>query len=85
MDKRLHRSYQQTVDQYWLNRPEIDIERAKVYTRIYRETEGDETVIRRAKALHAYVEEKTLCIGDGELIVGKYGKKHRSAVVCPDV
>lgn len=72
-------------DQYWLNRPEIDTERARIYTRVYSESEGDETVIRRAKALHAYVSEKSLSIGDDELIVGTDGKKHRSAVVCPDV
>lgn len=72
-------------DQYWANRPEIDTERARVYTRVYKETEGEETVIRRAKALHAYVSEKTLTIGRDELIVGTEGKKHRSATVCPDI
>lgn len=72
-------------DQYWKNKPEIDTERARIYTRVYKETEGEEVVIRRAKALHAYVSEKTIVIGDNELIVGTEGKKHRSAVVCPDI
>ena len=72
-------------DTYWLNTPEIDTERARVYTRVYKETEGEETVIRRAKALQAYVSEKTICIGADELIVGTEGKKNRSATVCPDI
>lgn len=72
-------------NQYWQNRPEIDIERARVYTRVYRETEGEETVIRRAKALQAYISEKTIHIADDELIVGTEGKKNRSATVCPDI
>lgn len=72
-------------DQYWKNKPEADTERAQIYTRIYQETEGEETVIRRAKALRAYVSEKTVVIGDNELIAGTEGKKHRSAVICPDI
>ena len=72
-------------DTYWENTPEIDTERARIYTRVYKETEGEETVIRRAKALQAYVSEKTIVIGDDELIVGTEGKKNRSATVCPDI
>ncbi len=72
-------------DQYWENRPEIDTERAQIYTRVYKETEGEETAIRRAKALLAYLSEKSLTIGDKELVVGTEGKKHRSATVCPDI
>ncbi|MDO4833961.1 MAG: formate C-acetyltransferase/glycerol dehydratase family glycyl radical enzyme [Bacillota bacterium] len=72
-------------NQYWNSLPEIDIERAIVYTRIYKETEGQETVIRRAKALQAYISEKTIRIADDELIVGTEGKKNRSATVCPDI
>lgn len=75
----------QLRNQYWSNRPEIDTERAVVYTRVYQETEGEPLAIRRAKALHAYVSEKTIHIADGELIIGTEGKKNRSATVCPDV
>jgi formate C-acetyltransferase len=72
-------------NQYWRNDPEIDTERARIYTRIYKETEGQDTAIRRAKALQAYISEKTICISDGELVVGTEGKKNRSATVCPDI
>ena len=72
-------------DQYWRNKPEIDTERARVYTRVYKENEAEDVAVKRAKALHAYVSEKTITIGDNELIVGTEGKKHRSAVLCPDI
>ena len=72
-------------DQYWENKPEIDIERAKVYTRIYDECEADEVIIKKAKALHAYISEKTITIADHELIVGTEGKKNRSATICPEI
>lgn len=72
-------------DQYWRNKPEIDTERARIYTRVYKENEVEDVAIKRAKALHAYVSEKTITIGDNELIVGTEGKKHRSAVLCPDI
>ncbi len=72
-------------DQYWANKPELDVERAVIYTRVYKETEAEDVVIRHAKALLAYMSEKTLTIGKDELIVGTEGKKNRSAVVCPEI
>jgi choline trimethylamine-lyase len=72
-------------DQYWKNRPEIDIERALSYTRTYKKTEAEDTIIRRAKSMYASITEKTIEIGPDELIIGTYGKKQRAAVVCPDI
>lgn len=72
-------------DQYWLNRPEVDVERAVIYTRVYQETESEEAVIRHAKALLAYMSEKTLTIGKDELIIGTEGRKSRSVVLCPEI
>ncbi|MCL5070614.1 MAG: hypothetical protein M1308_06930, partial [Actinobacteria bacterium] len=72
-------------DQYWEHKPEIDLERAVTYTRIYKETEAEDTIIRRAKAMHASIAEKTIEIGSNELIVGTYGKQQRAVVVCPDL
>lgn len=72
-------------DQYWLNKPEIDIERARVYTRVYEECQAEEIAIKKAKALHAYISEKTITIADNELIVGTEGKQNRSATLCPEI
>lgn len=72
-------------DQYWKNLPELDAFRALVYTRVYKETESEDLVIRHAKALLAYMTEKPIVFGDDELIIGTEGSKHRSAVVCPEI
>ena len=72
-------------DQYWKNLPEMDAFRALVYTRVYKETEAEDLVIRHAKALLAYMTEKPIVFGDDELIIGTEGVKHRSAVVCPEI
>lgn len=75
----------QLRDDYFAKTPEVDIERAVSYTKTYKATEGEETIVRRAKAMFNYFAEKTIDIAPGELIAGTYGKKGRSAVVNPDV
>ena len=72
-------------NQYWANQPEIDVERAVIYTRVYQQSASDEPAIRHAKALLAYMSEKTLTIGKDELIIGTEGRKSRSAVICPEI
>ena len=72
-------------DQYMTRKPTIDIERASVYTKIYKETEAEDSVIRRAKSLKQYFTEKTVSIEPNELIVGTYGNQPRAAVMCPEI
>ncbi len=72
-------------DDYWNHFPEIDLERALIYTDVYKKCEADEVIIKRAKALYEYIKNKTITISDEELIIGTDGKKHRSAVVCPEM
>ena len=71
-------------DQYYSFKPSICIERALSYTRAYKETENETTVIRRAKALKRVIEEKTISIQPDELIVGTRGSNPRSAEVTPE-
>ena len=72
-------------NKYFNNMPEIDTERARAFTEIYKENEGDEVIIKRAKALYHYLENKTLFIDEDELIIGTDGKKQRSVVMNPDM
>lgn len=75
--KRLRKSF-------FLNRPTVCIHRARVYTRVYQETEGKPTVIRRSKAFKRYCEEKPIIIQSDELIIGSPGCRPRYVMVAPD-
>lgn len=48
----------------------LDIDRARLVTRAYRETEGQPWAIRRAKSVEKMCEEMPIFIKPGELIVG---------------
>ncbi|HHT16364.1 MAG TPA: hypothetical protein GXZ77_01400, partial [Papillibacter sp.] len=61
------------------------LERARLYTKSYKETEGQPPVYRRAKALEKILEEMTLAIYDGELIVGNPTSKRVAAPILPEV
>lgn len=55
---------------------EMDIERAKYYTRAYKRTEGQSACIRAARGLEETLRHMTIRIEDGERIVGsKTAKK----------
>ena len=50
--------------------PEISIERAKLITESYKETEAEPIHIRRAKALEKILAGMPIFVGKDELIVG---------------
>lgn len=68
-----------------LHPPEICIERGYLMTESYKETEGEPPVIPRAKALQKILEEMTIEIGDGELIVGRAMTKQRGGPLVLEV
>jgi len=65
--------------------PQVCIERAYILTESYKETEGEPPVIRRAKALEKILKEMTICIEDGELIVGRATSKLRGGPLLPEL
>jgi len=69
---------------YFKDRPAICIHRARTYTEVYKETEGEPTVIRRGKAFKRYCEEKPIIIQGDELIVGNPGCRPRYVTIVPD-
>ncbi len=69
---------------YFENPPAICLERARIYTEVYRETEGEPLSIRRGKAFKRYCMEKSIVIQDGELIIGNPGSRPKFAMVAPD-
>lgn len=65
-------------------KPEICIERARLITESYKQTQGMPYIIRRAKGLKYLLEHMTIFIDDEELIVGNHGSKPRSAPLFPE-
>ncbi|SFE55520.1 trans-4-hydroxy-L-proline dehydratase [Peptostreptococcus sp. D1] len=65
--------------------PYISIERAVLMTEAYKKFEGSvETPILRAKAFKYYMENRSLCINENELIVGEKGDGPQGAPTYPD-
>jgi formate C-acetyltransferase len=64
--------------------PEICVERARLITASYRETEAQPMIIRRAKALEKILGGMTVFIQPDEIIVGNQCTKSRAAPVFPE-
>ena len=66
--------------------PHIDMERAKIMTETYLRFEGVLSVPQlRAQALKDYFSQKTLYLGEGELIVGEKGDSPQGAPTFPEL
>lgn len=63
---------------------QVDIQRALIATRVYQATEGEATIIRRAKALAAVLSEMDIRIDEGELIVGNQARQPRAGPLFPE-
>ncbi|MDY6912900.1 MAG: glycyl radical protein [Planctomycetota bacterium] len=70
--------------QVFADKPEVCSERCRIITELYRQTEDKPAVIRRACALKKILNEMSIFILDGELIVGNHASKPRSAPVFPE-
>ncbi len=64
--------------------PQICSERARIYTEVYNKNESIPSIIKRAKALSATLEQMSIYILDDELIVGNQASSLRSAPVFPE-
>ena len=64
--------------------PEICTERARLITESYKETESLPMPLRRAKAFAKILDEISIHILPGELIVGNHASKFRAAPVFPE-
>lgn len=65
-------------------KPHICVERAKIVTKAYQQTEGEHILSRRAKAIDAILKEMSIFILDEELIVGHIASMQRSAPLYPE-
>ncbi|WP_294963530.1 formate C-acetyltransferase [uncultured Gilliamella sp.] len=64
---------------------EISLERALLYTESHKQTEGEPTIIRRAKATANILAKVAISIRDNELIAGNRTIKPRSGIISPEM
>lgn len=82
MNKRIQKLRKQSVE----TEAKIYMERAKLVTEAYKKYEGTvPTVQLRALALKHFFENKTICIHEGELIVGEKGDGPQSTPTFPEL
>jgi formate C-acetyltransferase len=65
--------------------PALSHERALILTRFYRNARPLPAPLLRARALEAILNEETVCINDGELIVGERGPAPKAASTYPEL
>ncbi len=66
------------------SRPTVCTERARFYTMAYQEHEDQPVIIKRALALKKTLEEMTIFIDEGDLIVGNQSSRLRAAPIFPE-
>jgi formate C-acetyltransferase len=82
MNERVQKLRQKSLDTH----PSISLERAVLLTEFYRENTGEyPQPILRAKAYHYLCANKTVYIGDEELIVGERGHEPKAAPTYPEI
>lgn len=82
MNERIKKLRKQSVEAI----PHIYMERADLMTNAYMEHEGSVSVPEmRALAFKHFMENKTLCINDGELIIGEKGDSPQSSPSFPEL
>lgn len=64
--------------------PSISCERARIVTECYKMLEPEPVLLRRAHVLEKFLDEKSIYILDGELIVGNQSVRPRAAEVYPE-
>lgn len=83
MNERIKRLRKQSLEAI----PTIDHERAELLTEFYSKevSRGDSIPVQRAKAFKYILDNKTLCINEGELIVGEKGSTPKGTPTYPEL
>jgi formate C-acetyltransferase len=64
--------------------PTLCTERARIYTRVYQENKALPVVRKRALALRRTLDESSIYINDGELVVGNTASRTKAAAIFPE-
>ncbi|GCF95063.1 formate C-acetyltransferase [Enterococcus florum] len=76
---------QKMKDNLFKEKRQISLERALLYTESYQKTEGEPTIIRRAKAVAHILDHVEISIREEELLVGNRTVRPRSGIVSPEM
>lgn len=85
MMNKISKRIQSLKNSLFADKREISLERARLYTESYRQTEGEPSIIRRAKATAYIMDHVEITINEGELIVGGRTVKPRSGIASPEM
>lgn len=66
-------------------KPQIDIERGLLFTRSFKESEGQPLILRWARFLYKYAQESTVTIEEGQLLAGRAGRAARYGILYPEL
>lgn len=75
---------QDLMEQFYSRSPHLCLDRARIYTEVYQETEGQPQITRRAKAFKRTCEERRITIQPHELIIGNSSEVPRASNVYPE-
>jgi formate C-acetyltransferase len=81
MTERVARLRQQSLNAI----PAISTERAELITEFYRQNDAISVPVQRAMAFQYLMERKTICINDGEFIVGEKGTSPKATPTYPEL
>ncbi|HEY8909926.1 MAG TPA: trans-4-hydroxy-L-proline dehydratase [Desulfosporosinus sp.] len=81
MNERVARLRQQSLE----TAAYISAERAELITEFYRTAKNSSVPVKRALAFNYLLEHKTICINDGELIVGERGPAPKATYTYPEL
>ncbi|HAJ33725.1 MAG TPA: formate C-acetyltransferase/glycerol dehydratase family glycyl radical enzyme, partial [Candidatus Atribacteria bacterium] len=82
MNERIEKLRQESLD----TQPYISIQRAAFVTEAYKKYGGTVSIpVLRALAFRHLLENKSICIGEGELIVGERGEAPRATPTFPEL
>jgi formate C-acetyltransferase len=81
MNERVRRLRQESLE----TKPRISSERAELMTEFYENSSEPSTPIKRALAFEHLMKNKTIFIGDGELIVGERGPSPKATPTYPEL
>ena len=87
MSNKASKRIQRLRERFLNTNPNVDIERAVIYDRVFKKTkefEGEPLIVARAKAFRTFLNERTIYIEDDQLIAGSFGKRPRAFPIYPE-